>query len=126
MNEKPTTVQPSVISTLQSADGIAKSVKSLATLYLLYRAATTISGFLRKRDEASDRAERNEDQARRDLIETKQLQDKKDTAAIHQQVREAFTNRERAKVRFRPKSVRGHWEGNVFIPAADKPKQQGK
>ena len=71
---------------------------------------------------------RNEGKAFRDMQETLREQDEKDTADIRRQISDDWVERERSKVKLRPKSVRGHWEGNIFIPDEKiaQPGQPGK
>jgi hypothetical protein len=112
---------PPPLAALQSAEGLTKSVTALAGMYLVYRLASAVSEYVRDTKADNDEAERRRDRARKNFVETQIEQDKKDTLAIKRQIRESFAERERAKVRFRPKSVRGHWEGNVFVPYAGQP-----
>jgi predicted patatin/cPLA2 family phospholipase len=103
----------------QAVDGLLKSVSSLATVFLAYWAGNKILGALKSaKGEYDDLAAawRNEGQAFRDTQETLRRQDEKDTADIRSKISQDWIERERSKVKLRPKSVRGHWEGRVFIP----------
>ena len=112
--------------TLQSVEGILQTATRLSLLYIVYKAATSLSAFWRDQQEESARIERNRARARKNLVDTQHRQDEQDTTEIHQGIRNSFLNRERNKVRFRPQSVRGHWEGNVFIPQEAQPTQGRK
>lgn len=111
-----------------SVDGVLKSVSSLATVFLAYWAGNKILGALKTAKEEYDdiaTAWRNEGKAFRDMQETLRQQDEKDTADIRKKISEDWVERERSKVKMRPKSVRGHWEGNIFIPE-EKPEKPGQ
>ena len=122
----PKSTATSGLEALGSVEGITKSAAQLFGLWLLYKAVPPIVGYFRDLKEDRDHTEAENDRARRDLVETKQREDKKDTAAIHKQIREEWADRERRKLPPRPKSVRGRWEGNVFIPSVDQPKGKKK
>ena len=73
-------------------------------------------------DEITD-AWRNQGKAERDMKETLRKENEKDTAKIRKDLSDDQVERERKKVKFRPKGVRGHWEGNVFIPNVEPSKR---
>lgn len=111
-----------IADSLNSADGILKSAATLGTLYLAYWAAKSIMSALQGakgglEDMAS--AWRNEGKASRDMQETLRRQEEKDTKQIRKNISDDWIERERSKVKLRPTSVRGHWEGNVFIPTVE-------
>ena len=106
-------------NTLESVNGLVKSATTLGTLAFTFWAVKTLGGLwnaAKQGIEDEQRAERNEEKARRDLAETKQRSDEKDTKAIRRQISEDWVNRERKNLPPAPKSIRGHWEGHVFIP----------
>ena len=110
--------QPST-QPLQSVDGILKSAARLGTVAFMYWAAQTVGDLWSKAKrevEDEQRAARNERKAARDLEETKKRQDEQDTASIRRQISKDFVDRERKNLPTIPKSVRGRWEGHVFIP----------
>lgn len=114
--------------TLQSVDGIMNSAARLGTFAFAFWAAKTVGQLWNASKQAIEderRAERNEEKARRDLAETKQRSDEKDTKAIRRQISEDWVNRERKNLPPAPKSIRGHWEGHVFIPN-EQPGKQAK
>lgn len=116
--------------TLESVNGIMKSATTLGTLAFTLWAVKTLGGLWNAgKQELEDerRADRNKEKARRDLAETKQRQDEKDTQAIRRQISKDWVERERRNLPPAPKSIRGHWEGHVFIPneKAGKPIQEG-
>ncbi|HNN96714.1 MAG TPA: hypothetical protein PKI03_30805 [Pseudomonadota bacterium] len=104
---------------LQSVDGIMNSAARLGTLAFAVWAAKTVGEIWnagKKELEDERRAARNEEKARRDLAETQKRSDEKDTAAIRRDIRKDWVERERKNLPPAPKSIRGHWEGHVFIP----------
>jgi len=106
-------------NTLESVNGLVKSATTLGTFAFTFWAVKTLGGLwnaAKQGIEDEQRAERNEEKARRDLAETKQRSDDKDTKAIRRQISEDWVNRERKNLPPAPKSIRGHWEGHVFIP----------
>ena len=114
-----TTVRYQAADVPHSVDGVFKSVSTLATVFLAYWAGNKLLGALKTaKGEYDDIAAawRNEGKAFRDMQETLRQQDEKDTADIRRKISDDWVERERSKVKLRPKSVRGHWEGNVFIP----------
>jgi len=125
----PATQDP---KTLESVNGIMKSATTLGAFAFTLWAAKTLGGLWNAgKQELEDerRAERNREKARRDLVETKQRSDEKDTESIRRQIRKDWVDRERKNLPPAPKSIRGHWEGHVFIPneQPDKPaKGSGK
>lgn len=105
--------------TLQSVDGIMSSTARLGTLAFAVWAAKTVGELWKASKQAIEdeqRAARNEEKARRDLAETQKRSDEKDTAAIRRDIRKDWVERERKNLPPAPKSIRGHWEGHVFIP----------
>lgn len=122
MSEKQ--ISRSAVESLASVEGITKSAVPLLGMWLLYKAVPPIVDFFRGIKEGSDHTEAEYDQARRDLVETKLREDKKDTAAIEKQVRDEWAQRERRKLPPRPKAVRGRWEGNVFVPSSEQPRKK--
>lgn len=115
---------------LESVSGIMQSAARLGTVALVYWAAKTVGDIWNQgKAELQDyeQAERNKRKASRDLAETKQRQDQKDTESIRRQIRQDFVDRERKNLPPAPKSIRGHWEGHVFIPNEQPDKKaQGK
>ena len=104
---------------LESVNGLMKSATTLGTFAFTFWAVKTLGGLwnaAKQGIEDEQRAERNEEKARRDLIETKQRSDEKDTKAIRRQISKDWVERERRNLPPAPKSIRGHWEGHVFIP----------
>jgi hypothetical protein len=120
----PRSAGVSVVASLDSVAGISKAAAQLAAMYLLYKAVPPVVDFFRGVKEDHDHAEEEAAKARHDLVETKLRQDKKDTAVIHKQIREEWAERERRKLPPRPKAVRGRWEGNVFVPSAEQPRDK--
>ena len=105
--------------TLQSVDGIMNSAARLGTLAFAIWAARTVGQLWNASKQAIEderRAERNRDKARRDLAETQKRSDEKDTESIRREIRKDWIDRERKNLPPAPKSIRGHWEGHVFIP----------
>jgi len=105
--------------TLQSVDGIMNSAARLGTLAFALWAARTVGELWNASKQALEderRAERNEEKARRDLAETQKRSDEKDTESIRRDIRKDWVDRERKNLPPAPKSIRGHWEGHVFIP----------
>lgn len=121
MSQKQSSSAP-VVDSMASVAGITKSAVPLLGMWLLYKAMPPIVDFFRGIKEDRDHAEEEADQARRDLVETKLREDKKDTAAIQKQIRDEWAEREKRKLPPRPKAVRGRWEGNVFVPSAEQPR----
>ena len=105
--------------TLQSVDGIMSSAARLGTIAFAIWAAKTVGTLWNASKQAIEdqrRAERNEEKARRDFVETQKRSDEKDTESIRQDIRKDWVDRERKNLPPAPKSIRGHWEGHVFIP----------
>ena len=105
--------------TVESVNGIMQAAARLSTVALVFWVAKSIKGAVKDAQGGFDdiaAAWRNQGKAERDMKETQRQQDEKDTAQIRKDISHDQVERERAKVKFRPKSVRGHWEGNVFIP----------
>ncbi len=105
--------------TLQSVDGIMNSAARLGTFAFAFWAAKTVGQLWNASKQAIEderRAERNEEKARRDLAETQKRSDEKDTESIRRDIRKDWVERERKNLPPAPKSIRGHWEGHVFIP----------
>jgi hypothetical protein len=115
-------------SSLESVGGILGSVATLGKIGFAYWAVQTVRSLWNSAKEGIEeeqRAERNRERAARDLADTKRRQEEKDTQEIQQGVRQDFIDRERKKFLPVPKSVRGHWEGHVFIPK-ESPGKPGK
>jgi hypothetical protein len=123
MSQKPN-ASTTVVNSLSSVEGITKSAVPLLGMWLLYKAVPPIVDFFRGIKEDRDHAEQEADQARRDLVETKLREDKKDTAAIQKQIRDEWADRERRKLPPSPRAVRGRWEGNVFVPSVEQPRKK--
>ena len=105
--------------TLQSVDGIMNSAARLGTLAFAIWAAKTVGELWNASKQALEderRAERNKEKARRDLAETQKRSDEKDTESIRREISKDWVDRERKNLPPAPKSIRGHWEGHVFIP----------
>ena len=106
----------------ESVTGLADAAARIATVAVVYYIAKTVIGAVKQTkggiDEIAD-AWRNQAKAERDMQRTLREQDEKDTAKIRKEVSDDQVERERAKLKFRDKSVRGHWEGNVFIPTVE-------
>lgn len=106
-------------NTLESVNGIMNSAKTLGAFAFTLWAVKTLGELWnagKQEIEDERRAERNKEKARRDLVETKQRSDDKDTRAIRRQISKDWVDRERKNLPPAPKSIRGHWEGHVFIP----------
>ena len=101
---------------LLAVEGISKSAMYMGGMFLAYKLVSSVADFVRGRAEEADEEEQNRDRARRDFIETQRREDEKDSREISKQVRREWAEREKRKLPPRPKAVRGHWEGNVFIP----------
>ena len=105
--------------TLQSVDGIMSSAARLGTIAFAIWAAKAVGTLWNASKQAIEdqrRAERNEEKARRDFAETQKRSDEKDTESIRREIRKDWIDRERKNLPPAPKSIRGHWEGHVFIP----------
>ena len=114
--------------TLASVDGILNSAAKLGTGALVYWAAKSVGEIIRVAKqgiEDYERDARNGRKARQDLEETKKRQDEQDTEAIRQQVHKDLVDRAKKNLPPAPKSIRGHWEGHVFIPK-EQPAKAGK
>ena len=107
---------------LLAVEGISKSAMYMGGMYLAYKLVSNVAEFVRGRAEQADEEEQNRDRARRDFIKTQRREDEKDSREISKQVRSDWTEREKRKLPPRPKAVRGHWEGHVFIPNVEQPK----
>ena len=101
---------------LQAMDEILKSATHLTLIYLAAKSLAGIRSFFEKQRMQRARDDWNLDRARKDLIDTMRHQDEQERQKLEEELRKTQVERERNKVRFRPKSVRGHWEGHVFIP----------
>ena len=118
-NESPPKSAEQNPKTLQSVDGIMNSAARLGTFAFAFWAAKTVSQLWNASKQAIEderRAERNEEKARRDFAETQKRSDEKDTESIRRDIRKDWVDRERKNLPPAPKSIRGHWEGHVFIP----------
>jgi hypothetical protein len=116
---------------LESVDGILQSAATLGKVVFAYWAIQSARELWNSAKEGvkdAQRDARNEARATRDLADTKRRQDEKDTQEIEKGVGQDFIDRERKKLLPIPKSVRGHWEGHVFIPkdSPAKPSKQSK
>ena len=101
---------------LQALEGILQSAARLTLICIAAKSIAGLRSFFEKQRMQHAQDEWNLDRARKDLIDTMRHQDKQDRQKLEAELRKTQVERERNKVRFRPKSVRGHWEGHVFIP----------
>ena len=101
---------------LQAVEGILQSATRITLIYLAAKSLGGLRSFFEKQRMQRARDDWNLDRARKDLIDTMRHQDEQDRQKLEEELRKTQLERERNKVRFRPKSVRGHWEGHVFIP----------
>ena len=101
---------------LQAVEGILQSAARLTLIYIAAKSIAGLRSFFEKQRMQHAQDEWNLDRARKDLIDTMRHQDEQDRQKLEAELRKTQVERERNKVRFRPKSVRGHWEGHVFIP----------
>ena len=112
----------------ESFTGILDAAARIGTVAVAFYVARSIVGAVKQTkggiEEIAD-AWRNQGKAERDMQRTLREQDEKDTKQIRKDISDDQVERERKKLKFRDKSVRGHWEGNVFIPSAEQ-KQKSK
>ena len=101
---------------LQAVEGILQSAARLTLIYIAAKSIAGLRSFFEKQRMQHAQDEWTLDRARKDLIDTMRHQDEQDRQNLEEELRKTQVERERNKVRFRPKSVRGHWEGHVFIP----------
>ena len=110
----------------ESFTGIADAAARIGSVALAFYIAKSVVGAIKQTkgglDEIVD-AWRNQGKAERDMQRTLHEQDEKDTKQIRKGISDDQVERERKKLKFRDKRVRGHWEGNVFIPTAEAPER---
>ena len=112
----------------ESVTGILDAAARIGSVAIAFYIARSIVGAVKQTkggiDEIAD-AWRNQGKAERDMQRTLREQDEKDTKQIRKDISSDQVERERKKLKFRDKSIRGHWEGNVFIPFAEQTKRPG-
>ena len=110
----------------ESFTGILDAAARIGSVAVAFYIARSVVGAVKQAkggfDEIAD-AWRNQGKAERDMQRTLREQDEKDTKQIRKDISDDQVERERKKLKFRDKSIRGHWEGNVFIATAEPTKR---
>ena len=106
----------------ESVTGLLDAAARIGSVAIAFYIARSVFGAVKQTkgglDEIAD-AWRNQARAERDMQRTLREQDEKDTKQIRKDISDDQVDRERKMLKFRDKSVRGHWEGNVFIPTVE-------